>query len=90
MMEYRKFEAEGRFGLSITHNSCDFSDDFGNGNGESIVMFFTHDSREYFIRAEQMKERLAVEAQKYEHLVAALRDAVKRRSVRKRILELIK
>lgn len=86
--DYVKYEADGWFYLSRQSNYCTQSDDIGRG-GMSITRFQSEEGREYFIQAENARAAQAEAVTRLEWLVDGLRKAVKRRDVRKRVLDLI-
>jgi hypothetical protein len=54
---YRKFDANGRFGLIISEPCCSvsFNDDLGRGGEDSIIMFGSDEARGYFVQIDKLR-----------------------------------
>lgn len=88
--EFSKFESGGRFGLTITRTCMDITDDsLGSGYGHEVRAFATEEGREYFIQGRRYEHMAKVAAWELACLRNGMREAVMRRNVRKRILELL-
>ncbi len=91
-VEYSKYEADGWFYCSpslAVISGPGWDDGIGRGSMMSITRFRSEEGRAYFIQARQYEYAANAAAHELNCLKESLRRAVKKRSVRKRILELI-
>lgn len=92
MPEFSKYEENGMFYLSEKSGGAyDItSDDFGTGSGYTINRFFTAEGREYFIQAENARAAHRRCAHDLACIQSSLHKIVKKRGVRKAIMELLR
>lgn len=55
----KKYDADGRFGLSWMPLHIMTADDLGRGSGDCSCYFMTEEGRTYFMQAEAVREKLA-------------------------------
>lgn len=88
--KYLKSQVGEWFYLAWRHDAHDPTDDsIGTGSSMRSSRFRSEEAREYFIQAESARAEWRYHAWKYDCLVNGLRATLKKRNIRKRILELI-
>lgn len=85
---FRKYDEGDRFMLSEEHDCAD-GDSIGVGTSMKLTRFGSAEAREYYIQVQILRDALRRATDTRCFLVDGLRAALKKRNIRKRILELL-